>query len=55
MTSVDFAHRLIESAGVIVTPGVGFGAGGEGYFRISVTTPDDRLQEALDRIAALSF
>ncbi len=55
MTSVEFAHRLIEDAGVIVTPGVGFGAGGEGYFRISLTTPDDRLREALDRIAALSF
>ena len=55
MTSVEFARRLVDEAGVIVTPGVGFGAGGEGYFRVSLTTPDDRLQEALDRIAALSF
>ena len=55
MTSVDFARHLMDQAGVIVTPGVGFGAGGEGYFRISLTTPDDRLQEALDRIVALSF
>ncbi len=54
-TSVDFAHRLIEETGVIVTPGVGFGSAGEGYFRISLTTPDDRLGEALDRIAALRF
>ena len=55
MTSVQFARYVIDNAGVIVTPGVGFGEGGEGYFRISLTTPDDRLQEALDRITALSF
>ncbi|MDE2919015.1 MAG: aminotransferase class I/II-fold pyridoxal phosphate-dependent enzyme, partial [Chloroflexota bacterium] len=50
MTSVDFAARLINEVGVIVTPGVGFGAYGEGHFRISLTTPDDRLDEALERI-----
>ncbi len=54
-SSVDFASRLIDEAGVIVTPGVGFGAAGEGYFRVSLTTPDDRLDEALARIDALSF
>ncbi len=54
-SSIEFATRLIDDAGVIVTPGVGFGPAGEGYFRISLTTPDDRLEEALSRIATLSF
>ncbi len=54
-SSIEFATRLIDDAGVIVTPGVGFGPAGEGYFRISLTTPDDRLEEALGRIATLSF
>ena len=54
-TSVEFAERLIEEVGVLVTPGVGFGSAGEGYFRISLTTPDNRLEEALDRIATLTF
>ena len=54
-SSIDFAKRLIDDVGVIVTPGVGFGPAGEGYFRISLTTPDDRLQEALDRVATLVF
>ena len=54
-SSIEFATRLIDDAGVIVTPGVGFGPAGEGYFRISLTTPDDRLEEALGRIATLGF
>ena len=55
MSSVEFATRLIDEVGVIVTPGVGFGAAGEGHFRISLTTPDDRLDEALERIATVRF
>ena len=35
---------------MVVTPGNGFGAYGEGYFRISLTVPDARLEEALERI-----
>ena len=52
--SIDFALRLLEATAVVVTPGVGFGPGGEGYFRISLTTPDDRLEEALRRLVAWS-
>jgi LL-diaminopimelate aminotransferase len=52
--SIDFALRLLEATAVVVTPGVGFGPGGEGYFRISLTTPDDRLEEALLRLVAWS-
>ncbi len=50
--SVEFALRLLEATAVVVTPGVGFGSNGEGYFRISLTTPDDRLEEALRRLVA---
>ena len=53
--SSSFAARVIEEAGVIVTPGLGFGPGGDGYFRISLTITDERLEEAMERLAALSF
>ena len=49
-SSADFATRLIDQTGVVVTPGMSYGAAGEGYIRISLTTPDDRLNEALDRL-----
>ncbi len=48
--SVDFSLRLLDETAVWITPGVGFGPAGEGYFRISLTTPDDRLEEALGRL-----
>ena len=50
-TSGEFADMLLDRAGVVVAPGLGYGPGGEGYVRISVTVPDDRLAEAMDRIA----
>jgi LL-diaminopimelate aminotransferase len=53
--SAAFAAKIIEEAGVIVTPGLGFGPGGDGYFRISLTTADTRLAEALERLGRLSF
>jgi len=49
-SSADFAGRLIDQTGVVVTPGMSYGQAGEGYIRISLTTPDDRLDEALDRL-----
>lgn len=52
-TSESFATKLLEQAHVVVTPGNGYGPQGEGYIRISLTTPDDRLLEAVDRIKAL--
>ncbi|MCY3887708.1 MAG: LL-diaminopimelate aminotransferase [Chloroflexi bacterium] len=51
MTSIDFARRLLEDQAVVVTPGNGYGAAGEGYVRLSLTTPDDKLEEGLQRIA----
>lgn len=53
-SSGDFAGRLIDATGVVVTPGASYGSAGEGYIRISLTTPDDRLDEALRRLAAFA-
>lgn len=51
-TSRDFATRLLDTTGVFVTPGANFGPGGEGYVRIALTAPDERIAEAARRIAA---
>ncbi len=50
MSSAQWAERLLEVAGVVVTPGLGYGSRGEGYFRVSLTIADARLQEAMQRI-----
>jgi LL-diaminopimelate aminotransferase len=49
-TSADYANLVLDKAGVIVPPGSAYGPDGEGYIRISLATPDDRLAEALERI-----
>jgi len=49
--SKDFAKKLLEEKGIVVTPGVGFGEYGEGYFRISITNPN--IQKAVDAIKSL--
>jgi LL-diaminopimelate aminotransferase len=51
-SSGAFATDLLEKTGVVVTPGLGYGQWGEGFFRISLTYPDEVLKEALDRIIA---
>ena len=48
-----FVSELLEKTGVSVTPGRGYGPAGEGFFRISLTYPDDLLREAMDRIIAM--
>jgi LL-diaminopimelate aminotransferase len=48
-SSAEVCSDLLER-GVVVTPGSGFGKGGEGYFRIALTVPEERLKEALKRI-----
>ncbi len=50
--SLGFASELLEKAGVVVTPGVGYGRYGEGYIRLSLTTPDDQLEEGLACLSA---
>ncbi|MGH2993662.1 MAG: LL-diaminopimelate aminotransferase [Solirubrobacterales bacterium] len=49
-TSVSFSELVLEEAAVVVSPGSMYGPSGEGFFRISLTTPDDRLTEALERM-----
>ncbi len=49
-TSASFAEHVLEKAAVVVSPGSSFGPSGEGFFRISLTVPDDRLKESVDRI-----
>jgi LL-diaminopimelate aminotransferase len=49
-TSSSFAELVLEDAAVVVSPGSMYGPSGEGFFRISLTTPDDRLGEALERM-----
>lgn len=53
--SIGFASHVLDQVGVNITPGVGFGAHGEGYFRLSVTAPDARLEEAMDRMRKLKL
>jgi LL-diaminopimelate aminotransferase len=48
--STTFVTHLLEKAGVLGTPGVGFGALGEGYIRFALTQPVDRIREAVERI-----
>ncbi len=53
-TSADYAAKLIEEAAVVVTPGSGYGQYGEGYVRLSLTLPDDQLDEGVRRIGELA-
>jgi len=53
--SVDFCLRVLDEAAVWVTPGVGFGPSGEGFFRISLTVPDQRIAEALERLERIKL
>lgn len=50
MSSLQFADFLLEKAHVVVAPGRGYGEYGEGFFRISLTVTDARLEEAMERI-----
>ncbi len=52
VTSRDFADWLFDETGVFVTPGTNFGAAGEGYLRISMTAPDERIETAIARMKA---
>ncbi|MDO9171064.1 MAG: aminotransferase class I/II-fold pyridoxal phosphate-dependent enzyme [bacterium] len=51
--SFGFCRRALADASVVVTPGTGFGSGGEGWFRLSLTAPDERLAEAAERFRRL--
>ena len=51
ITSADAATDLLEHGGVVAIPGTGYGDAGEGYVRMSLTLPTDRVEEAVRRIA----
>jgi LL-diaminopimelate aminotransferase len=53
-TSLAFTSRLLDDAGVLVVPGTAYGRHGEGYFRLSLTVPDDRLEQAVRRMRAIA-
>ncbi len=54
MTSAEWCGRVLDEAGIVVTPGNGFGTEGEGYFRMTITVDQDRLREALDRFSKVA-
>ena len=49
-SSSAFVSKIINATGVVLTPGNGYGESGEGYIRVSLTTPDNQLDEALKRL-----
>lgn len=54
MTSMQFAEKALE-AGVLMLPGSGFGRAAEGFVRVALTVSEDRLEEAVGRLAALKL
>ncbi|MCS6896613.1 MAG: LL-diaminopimelate aminotransferase [Nitrospira sp.] len=54
-TSTSFTAHLLEKAGIVTTPGNGFGAPGEGYIRMTLCTSKERLAEAVERIKKAGF
>ena len=48
--SRKFCKLLLQKADIVATPGIGFGKSGEGFIRMALTVPKERLQEAVDRI-----
>jgi len=52
--SISFASRLLNEVDIVATPGVGFGKYGEGYIRMALTVPKERIKEALERLKKIS-
>jgi len=55
MTSLELTSQLIEKAGIVTTPGVGFGYYGEGYIRMALTVDEEQLKEVITRIKSSSL
>ncbi|HUR86575.1 MAG TPA: LL-diaminopimelate aminotransferase [Solirubrobacteraceae bacterium] len=53
-SAAAYCEHVLEEAAVVISPGGAYGPNGEGFFRISLTTPDDRLLEAVERLGALA-
>ncbi|CCQ94865.1 methionine-glutamine aminotransferase [[Clostridium] ultunense Esp] len=54
-TSLSFADYLLERAHLVAAPGIGFGSHGEGYVRVGLLTPEERLLEAIERMKRLGL
>lgn len=54
-TSSQFSALLLEKAGIVATPGNGFGEAGEGYIRMALTVNEKRLEEAIERLKRVNF
>jgi LL-diaminopimelate aminotransferase len=52
-TAAEYCEHVLEEAAVVISPGGAYGPHGEGFFRISLTAPDDRLIEAVERLSRL--
>ena len=50
-TSAAFTSALLEETDIVVTPGTGYGKSGEGFIRLSLTTPDHRIDQGLKRLS----
>jgi LL-diaminopimelate aminotransferase len=53
-SAAEYCAHVLEEAAVVISPGGAYGPNGEGFFRISLTTPDDRLVEAVERLGRLA-
>ena len=53
MDSFQFTKDMLDKCGIIVSPGIGFGEYGEGFFRISLTQPENRIEEAVKRMMSV--
>jgi LL-diaminopimelate aminotransferase len=49
-SAAAYCEHVLEESAVVISPGGAYGASGEGFFRISLTTPDERLTEAVERL-----
>ncbi len=54
-SSMELTVKILQETGIVTTPGVGFGEYGEGYIRMTVTTTEDRLREAIRRLGKLKI
>jgi LL-diaminopimelate aminotransferase len=52
-SATEIASRALQEAGVVITPGIGFGSQGEGFIRIALTVDQSRLAEAMERLKKL--
>ena len=53
--SMAAAAKMLNEAGIVVTPGIGFGKSGEGYVRFAITRSVDRIREAIGRMESVSW